>query len=214
MSLFYDMKFIAISDTHGQHHKLHLPEGDCIIHAGDVSKMGKHFEIIDFLEWFKQLDFEHKIFIAGNHDFWFEQATQIEIKKMIPENIIYLNDSGILINGIQIWGSPITPWFYDWAFNRQRGEEIKKHWDLIPANTDILITHGPVHGILDRTTSNDHAGCEDLKNQVEIVKPKVHICGHIHEGYGMIEKEETLFINASVLNVKYELVNEVVEFEM
>ena len=154
------------------------------------------------------------MFIAGNHDFWFEKATDLDLEKMIPKEIVYLNDSGIDIEGFFIWGSPITPWFYDWAFNRHRGDAIAKHWELIPANTEILITHGPVHGILDRTFSNIHAGCEDLKHTIDCIKPKVHICGHIHEGYGMLDKEETLFINASVLNFKYELVNAVVEFEL
>jgi Icc-related predicted phosphoesterase len=208
------MKFISLSDTHGQHRKLILPKGDVLIHAGDVSKMGKQHEIEDFIDWFGNQNFKYKLFIAGNHDFWFENATDLDLKKMIPKEIVYLNDGGIDIEGFLIWGSPITPWFYDWAFNKHRGGAIAKHWELIPANTDILITHGPVHGILDRTFSNIHAGCEDLKHAINRLKPKVHICGHIHEGYGMLDKEETLFINASVLNLKYELVNAVVEFEL
>lgn len=208
------MKFISLSDTHGQHRKLILPKGDVLIHAGDVSKLGKQHEIEDFIDWFGNQNFKYKLFIAGNHDFWFEKATDLDLEKMIPKEIVYLNDSGIDIEGFFIWGSPITPWFYDWAFNKHRGDAIAKHWELIPANTDILITHGPVHGILDRTFSNIHVGCEDLKHAIDRIKPKVHICGHIHEGYGMLDKEETLFINASVLNLKYELVNAVVEFEL
>jgi Icc-related predicted phosphoesterase len=208
------LKFVAISDTHGKHTKLTLPSGDVLIHAGDISGRGNEVEAIDFLNWFSKQNFEYKILIAGNHDFYFERQPAEQIKKILPENIIYLNDSGTTINKIKIWGSPITPWFYNWAFNRHRGNEIKKHWDLIPADTDILITHGPVHGTLDNTKSGHRAGCEDLLNRIKAIKPKVHICGHIHEAYGIIEKAGVTFINASVLNEKYELVNEPVIFEL
>lgn len=213
------MKFVAISDTHGQHQSLILPKGDVIIHAGDVSSMGRESEIIEFLKWFSQADFEHKIFIAGNHDFYFEREKAATIAQLIPSNIVYLNDSGIEIQGtkraaFRIWGSPISPWFYNWAFNRYRGEDIKKHWNKIPQDTDILITHGPVFGILDKTTRNEHVGCKDLLNKVEEIKPKFHICGHIHEAYGYLKQENTEYINASVLDENYNLRNQPLVFEI
>ncbi len=208
------MKIVAISDTHGKHQNLILPKGDMLIHAGDVSSMGKESEILDFLKWFSDIDFQYKIFIAGNHDFYFERKNEALIKQIIPENVIYLNDSAVEIGGIKIWGSPISPWFYNWAFNRYRGEDIKRHWDKIPQNTDILITHGPVFGILDKTTRNDSVGCEDLFKKVEEIKPKFHICGHIHEAYGRVKKGKTEFINASVLDENYVLKNKPITFEI
>lgn len=208
------MKIVTLSDTHGYHDLLALRKGDMLIHAGDVSSRGSEREIKDFLEWFSVQDYEYKIFIAGNHDFFFEHADEEMVNAIIPENIIYLNDSGICIEGLHIWGSPVTPWFFDWAFNRHRGADIKKHWELIPANTDILITHGPAYGILDRTVQGVNAGCEILKDAIEIIMPRVHICGHIHEGYGMKTPKETLYINASVLDVRYRLVNEPVDFDL
>ncbi|MBC7410804.1 MAG: metallophosphoesterase, partial [Arcicella sp.] len=110
---------------------------------------GRIEEIEMFNEWMGSLPHRHKVVIAGNHDFFFEKYPK-EAKRLIT-NATYLNDSGILIEGLHIWGSPIQPWFYDWAFNRKRGKDIRKHWDLIPTNTDILITHGPPFGILDAT---------------------------------------------------------------
>jgi Icc-related predicted phosphoesterase len=201
------MKIVAISDTHGQHNDLELPKGDMIIHAGDVSKLGHKSEVLDFLYYFSELDFEHKIFIAGNHDFFFEKESKEEIAKVIPQNVIYLNDSGIQIEGINIWGSPIQPWFFDWAFNKQRGTDIAKHWELIPKDTDILVTHGPPMGILDKTTKGLSVGCEELTRTVKSLHLKMHIFGHIHEAYGCQEVDGTEFINASVLDVKYRLVN-------
>ena len=205
------MKITCISDTHGFHNNLDKLAGDLIIHAGDISKRGTKNEVIDFINWFSSLDFEYKIFIAGNHDFFLEEAIEYELQEIIPDNVIYLNDSGITINNINIWGSPIQPWFHDWAFNRQRGEDIKKHWDLIPNSTDILVTHGPPYKILDKTIHNQYVGCQDLLNKVLLVKPNIHIFGHIHESYGQKIVKETQFINASVLDERYKLVNEVVE---
>jgi predicted phosphodiesterase len=208
------MKITAISDTHGQHHKLVLPAGDVLIHAGDVSSRGKPGEVFDFLNWFAAQDFAHKIFIAGNHDFYFENTATDDIMQIIPAGVTYLNDSGTTINGINIWGSPITPWFYDWAFNRRRGPDIQKHWDLIPGGTGILITHGPVFGVHDTTTTGYNAGCDDLLMKVKEIKPLVHICGHIHEACGQVNRDGTLYINASVLNQRYEMVNSPVVFEI
>lgn len=208
------MKFVTIADTHGKHSSLKLPSGDVLIHAGDMSMKGGKDEIADFSRWFDKQDFEHKILIAGNHDFYFEEESDKDIQQLLPKNIVYLKDSMATINGLKFWGSPITPWFFDWAFNRYRGDPIKKHWDLIPLDTDILITHGPIFQTLDRTLDGQQVGCKDLFNKVQEIKPKVHICGHIHESYGTVNKDGTQFINASVLNAKYELTNHPIVFEL
>jgi Icc-related predicted phosphoesterase len=200
------MKIVFISDTHGQHENLVLPEGDMIIHAGDVSKRGGMAEMEDFLYWYESLPFKHKVFTVGNHDFLAENAPSL-FKKLIPDNCIYLENNDVVIEGIRIWGSPITPWFYDWAFNRQRGADIAKYWAKIPKGTDILVTHGPPHDILDRTTRGDLTGCEDLRLKIEEIKPKYHVFGHIHEAYGMKMVGDTTFINASILNEQYRMVN-------
>lgn len=208
------LKFVTIADTHGKHSDLALSSGDILIHAGDISMMGKKEEVSAFLTWFEKQDFEHKILIAGNHDFYFERESDEDIQHLLPKNIVYLKDSGVKINGLNFWGSPISPWFFNWAFNRHRGDPIKKHWDLIPIDTDILITHGPIYKTLDTTVDGQHVGCKDLYNKVQEIKPKVHICGHIHEAYGTVDKDGTKFINASVLNVNYQLTNSPIEFEL
>ena len=207
------MKFVAISDTHNKH-PLHLPEGDVLIHAGDVTGKGTEAQVYHFLDWFSAQPHRYKVFIAGNHDFYFEKTNPEIIAKMIPDNVIYLNDSGVDIEGIKIWGSPIQPWFYDWAFNRKRGSEICKHWDLIPNDTDVLMTHGPVYMRLDRTMNGFNAGCMDLLTAIRRVRPTFHICGHIHEAYGEMTEGLTTYINASVLNLQYELVNQPIVFEV
>lgn len=207
------MNFLCLSDTHGKHRLLkNLPVADVIIHAGDISKDGSERSCVDFMNWFSKLDYKYKIFIAGNHDFFFESESQKYLEKVIPADLIYLNDSAIRIEGITIWGSPITPRFFDWAFNRDRGKDINKHWKIIPSDTDILITHGPPLGILDRVGFNGFAGCEDLLKRVKQIKPKVHVFGHIHDSYGQLEMGETTFINASIVDNSYTIKNSPISF--
>jgi Icc-related predicted phosphoesterase len=208
------LKFVAISDTHCRHYNIKLPKGDVLIHAGDVTYRGRQDEVEDFLKWFREQPFRYKVFIAGNHDFYFQKTKKETLEKMIPREVIYLNDSGVELEGIKLWGSPITPFFFDWAFNRLRGATINKHWKLIPPDTDVLITHGPVFGILDTVMNDRHVGCKDLLKKVKEVKPKVHVCGHIHESYGKIKKNETLFINACALNESYEFINPPLTFQL
>lgn len=208
------MRLVCISDTHNRHHDIFLPKGDILIHAGDFTGRGSINESIDFLNWFNIQDFEHKILIAGNHDFFFETNDENVLKEIPLENTHYLNDSAIIINGIKFYGSPITPFFNDWAFNRQRGDEIRKHWDLIPKDTDVLITHGPPAGILDKTIRGKNVGCEELLLAVNRIKPKVHIFGHIHESFGLKHKNEITFLNASQLNERYCYTNEAITFNI
>jgi predicted phosphohydrolase len=200
------MKILCISDTHGRHDALQLPPADMIIHAGDFSAFGQKDDAHRFLDWFSRLPYRHKVFIAGNHDFLAESNPE-RFARLVPDNCIYLNDSGATVAGIRIWGSPITPLFHHWAFNRRRGPEIRQHWNLIPDEVDILVTHGPPLGMLDRIVRGDRAGCADLLERVQQVKPRLHLFGHIHEDYGIRAAEDTTFINASCLNAYGQLTN-------
>ena len=199
------MQITTISDTHGLHHQLQLPGGDLLIHAGDVCNRGTQQEAANFIDWFEKQPYTYKVFIAGNHDFFLEHFTQQEIQKTLPKNIFYLNDSVIEIEGIKLWGSPITPEFHNWAFNRKRGKEIEEHWKQIPFQTDILITHGPAFGILDTTFNNKNVGCVELLTHIERVNPKYHIFGHIHEGFGTSKLNKTTYINTASLDFNYKL---------
>jgi Icc-related predicted phosphoesterase len=201
-------RILVISDTHTMHERCEklFPKGefDMIIHAGDISSRGYKEEVKDFMQWFGGLwKFEHKLMIAGNHDFLFEDDPD-EARKLIPDNVIYLENEAIEIEGIKFWGSPINPWFHNWAFNRNRGDDIKRYWDMIPRDTDIVITHTPAAYILDFTNNNyEHVGCTDLAYKLEEIEPIAHISGHIHEAYGKMYKHGTMFYNASILNEYY-----------
>ena len=204
-----------ISDTHNKHKQVtsSLPGGDLLIHAGDLSSMGYQHEIQGFCSWFNKLDnYDHKVFIAGNHDWGFQDNTE-KIMEIVNsyKGIDYLQDDMILVGGenydemVKIWGSPWQPEFYNWAFNLPReGEELRDKWGLIPSDIDILVTHGPAHGYLDRVIGGwEPLGCELLTESIKDKKPKIHVCGHIHSGYGYIFDGDTHYINASVLNEQY-----------
>ena len=203
-------KITFISDTHNKHNHLTsnaynniLGSGDVLVHAGDISSMGKSHEITNFLNWFGMTDFKHKIFIAGNHDFGFEFHTDIT-EEFKEKGIIYLFDSEVVIDGVKFYGSPWQPEFHNWAFNLPRGKKLAEKWSKIPTNTDILITHGPVYGILDYAPIGGHVGCEELYKKVFEVKPKIHVCGHIHDSYGQKSIDGVEFLNASVLDDTYQ----------
>jgi Icc-related predicted phosphoesterase len=199
------MKIIAISDTHGLHGALKIPDGDVLVHAGDLTRHGALEDVIDFNDFLGSLPHPHKIVIAGNHDFCFEKDRKACEEALT--NCIYLQDEEAIIDGVKFYGSPWQPWFYDWAFNLERGPEIRAKWDLIPEDTNVLITHGPPFGIGDLTFQKDHAGCQDLLEVVEKIKPGLHIFGHIHEGYGITSNGKTTFINASSCDQLYQPVN-------
>ncbi len=208
------VKFVAISDTHCRHRSLRLPAGDVLLHAGDISSRSSRPEIEDFLDWFGAQPFVAKVFIAGNHDFFFEREKEALIRSLLPSGVHYLKEEEVFIRGIKIWGSPYTPWFYRWAFNKRRGEALARHWDRIPADTDILLTHGPVYGILDSLVNDQHAGDRDLLRRVLAVKPRAHVCGHIHEAYGMVKRHGIRFVNACILNEGYEFSNKPIVFDL
>lgn len=206
-------KLVLISDTHSKHRYFDIPDGDILIHAGDIMTGGYDtWEIRDFNEWLGEQPHKHKIVISGNHDWLFERHRST---KNLITNAIYLEDSGVEIDGLKFWGSPYHPEFMDWAFNCKRGEEIKKHWDLIPEGTDVLITHGPPAGFLDWTKpGNASLGCRNLRETVAKIKPRLHVFGHIHGGYGEDNDGSTHFVNASLLDESYRPANKPLVIEL
>ena len=151
--------------------------------------------------------------IGGNHDFFVEEHAEL-FRELLPESITYLEDAGIIIDGIHLWGSPVLPDLINWAFGKTRGAAMKAHWDLIPDNIDILITHTPPKGILDLTSAGKSIGCEDLRASVDKLQPRVHIFGHVHESYGQLQTEDTLFINAVSIRNTIGIGNAPVVFEI
>lgn len=206
------MKIVCISDTHNQQHRLSVPDGDLLIHAGDLSIYGTVEEINSALKWLAQLPHKHKIVVAGNHDFAFEHKS---FGLVIPDGITYLENSTTEVAGFKVWGSPVCPPFYKWAFMwplHQRQEL----YESIPDGIDIVISHSPVMGILDYANRGCHAGCPALMHELRTrVRPRLCVSGHIHEDAGLCEVDGTLYVNASMLNKQYDIANQarVIELE-
>ena len=190
------MKILHISDTHNKHHELGvMPEADVLVHSGDFTLGGSDMEALDFLEWFCDQPYKHKIFIAGNHDDCMIDATL----EGLPDNVHYLHDSGITIDGVSFYGVPMLAEYND-------GEmKLLEHYDLIPCNVDVLITHRPPLGILDCTNDKTHYGSPLLLNRVSSIKPKINLFGHTHGAYGITEWNGTTLSNAGVTDWMYNI---------
>jgi len=207
-----------LSDTHGMHGYLKIPEVDMVIYGGDATNyrepVPNYQEMLNFIEWYKNLDIKYKILIAGNHD------TSIEKRLITPGDIqamgiMYLENSSTYIQGLNIYGSPYTPTFgFGWAYNKDRAK-MHKHWSGIPDKTDIIVTHGPPYGILDlsedREGNLEHCGDRSLMKRLDAIKPLIYCSGHIHDSgenrnSGVYMNKNTIFINAScVIDGKFGL---------
>ncbi|XP_075241041.1 metallophosphoesterase domain-containing protein 1-like [Convolutriloba macropyga] len=214
------IRFVCLSDTHSKHLDIDLPEGDVLIHTGDISMRGDASEIELFNKWLQDLPFKHKVVIAGNHDMCLDRRLKRGRKPAngheILDNCVYLEEESTEIEGYKIFGSPWVPTFGFWGFMKNR-DVIKEVWDRIPDDTDILLTHGPPMGILDHCDTGALAGCMYLLDAViNRVKPKYHIFGHIHESNGIVKsvKTDTTFINAANCTVFYDADNAPFVFEL
>lgn len=217
------MKLVVISDTHSLHEemKYEIPDGDVLIHCGDICNRGTTREVIYFMEWFESHPHKSKIFIAGNHDFIMQRKDDTVInalkKYQTPgTNLYYLEDSHCVIDNIKFWGSPWTPQFGNWSFMKWRGTSMAEVWAKIHDDTNVLITHGPpmTDSFIDRTIyGNEQVGCEELsKRLLELPNLKYNFFGHIHEGYGdFIHPSGVELHNASVCTLRYSPSNKPIE---
>ncbi len=207
-----------ISDSHTRHAELTVPRADVVIHCGDEANARKPWmnklQSRDFFDWFVGLEIETKIFVPGNH------STAIAEGLLKPEDypsVRFLIHAAMTLEGIQIFGSPYTPAFFDWAYMKPR-DELDAIWATIPNSTDILVTHGPPKGVLDvtrdwRTKVPIHVGSKSLTRHVEQrIQPRIHAFGHLHDetgirNFGTVTLGDTQFINCSVVNLDGEFAN-------
>lgn len=221
------MRIVALSDTHGFHKRLQVPDGDLLIHGGDFSMRAKGHEVLEFAKWIKSLPHPHKIVIAGNHDMACEGHDDWAKETFAPA--IYLNHESCEVEGYRIFGSPFSSAIYDpspWFFDYQRfGPRSQELWNQIPENLDVLITHSPPYGLGDKVHEahkgeDPHVGDLNLFNRVKSVLPRIHIFGHIHEGYGRYTIDAwnytrtTLFYNVCVCDGHYKPVNPITVIDL
>lgn len=188
-------RIVALADTHGEHLALTVPDGDVLVHAGDLTQRGTLSQLGAVADWLRALPHRHKVVIAGNHDFALERDA-VNARALF-HGLTYLQDEEVVCDGLRIWGAPWQPWFHSWAFNVRRGPDLDAKWRSIPEGIDVLVTHGPPHGFGDTIWSGDRVGCEDLTRHLARVKPKVHLFGHIHEDRGEWRLGPTRVVNCT-----------------
>lgn len=199
------MRLVLLADTHTFQADLagKVPDGDVLVHAGDMGRAGDEAELTEAAAWLRALPHPHKIVTAGNHDALFESDPGRA--REIFRGITVLLDEEARVAGLRCYGSPWTPSFHSWSFMKERGAAMAALWAKIPYGLDLLVTHGPPKGVLDDATSYrggawagpDLAGCEELAKRVALVRPRVHVFGHIHGQQGIVEKDGTRFVNCT-----------------
>lgn len=195
------MRIVCLSDTHNSLPDLEVPDGDLLLHGGDHSRRGTLEEVSSSADWLGALPHPHKVLIGGNHDFCLHGRGHHG--RDLFAGMTYLEDEGVEIEGLRIYGSPWTPEYGEWAFQAARGSAMAAVWQRIPSNTQLLITHGPPYGIADMTVRGVRAGCEALLERVREIKPLLHLFGHIHEGYGVHSTDGTIAVNGSSCALGY-----------
>lgn len=199
-----EVKICCISDTHTETNNLSIPQCDIVIHAGDITYRGELDKLSRFDEWGGRLPLptDRKIVIAGNHDITLERESEIAEAHLTQWT--YLRDSSVTVLGLKVYGTPWSPSFYpeNWVFNQDRGEPALQRWEQIPTDTDILVVHGPPYGYGD-AVRGVNVGCVDLTNRLNLIRPRLTVCGHIHEGYGIFAAPWGTVVNASVMTGGY-----------
>jgi Icc-related predicted phosphoesterase len=193
------LRLVLLSDTHQLHREVDVPDGDVFIHAGDFTMFSESMQaVVDLNDWLGELPHRYKIVVPGNHELFLEADPS---ERSMLDNAIVLIDEGIVVEGLRIWGSPVTP-LYGGAFGLSFARDRKRLYARIPRDIDVLITHGPPFGILDTApVSGLHEGCRELLRAVTRVRPKLHVFGHIHTAYGVFRTEHTTFVNAARLGL-------------
>lgn len=187
------MRVVALSNTKGAHSLIkHIPDGDVIVFSGNVTNCGFLGSLFEFNRFLGALPHEHKIVVAGNQDWCFLDSKDASMN--ILDNAIYLEDSSIVIDGVNFYGTPWQPFKDDWAFNIKSGLRDKLH--RIPTDTDVLLTPAPPAGL--PGVANGQPGCSDLAEIVSLVKPQAHIFGGSLESHGSSLVEGVTFVNATI----------------
>jgi Icc-related predicted phosphoesterase len=191
------LRVVAVADTHTfQGDFASVPDGDVFVHAGDLLRAGTLDELAPVAAWLRALPHRYKIVVPGNHDWCFVREASAA-RAMLGPTVMVLEDSGVELEGVRVWGSPWQPAYHDWAYNLPRGKSLADKWSLIPDDTRLLITHGPPADIGDRTLTRHRNGCADLRERVRVVRPALHVFGHIHEDGGAWRIDDTLFANVT-----------------
>lgn len=192
------IRIVAMADTHLAHEGLVVPDGDILVHAGDLLQHGSLDELARATDFLRALPHRTKVIVAGNHEVCLER--QPAEARALLDGFVYLEDEATTIDGLVFYGSPWQPKYRIWAFGATRGAELASKWAAIPDRVDVLVTHGPPFGFGDRIVWKEkerQVGCPDLLARVREVSPRLHLFGHIHQDRGLWVSGSTTFANVT-----------------
>ncbi|MGZ5231283.1 MAG: metallophosphatase domain-containing protein [Burkholderiales bacterium] len=212
------IRFVCVSDTHSKLDKVAIPDGDVLVHTGDLSRVGAVNDLAEQFKLLNKMPHEHIVAIAGNHDHGLQHIPDLaKLYGRRYPRVRYLDSTSAEVAGVKLWGSPWTPWFLDWAFNFPRGDageqEATLHYAGIPDDTQLLITHGPPRGVLDQLDERGsepfaHVGSIALRKRIDsLPRLRAHVFWHIHSQYGTQRDGNVLFVNAATCTEQYQPTN-------
>jgi len=206
------LRIVVMSDTHELHREVNAPEGDILLFCGDFTMWSKSMAaILDFNAWLGELPYRRIVLSPGNHEFFLERDPTA--RSLLTNATVLINES-VTVAGLNIWGSPVTP-LSSGAFSLSSAIDRKRLYAAIPADTDVLITHTPPYGVLDLSPgSTQPAGCKELSDAVQRIRPKLHVFGHIHGAHGVAHTDDTTFVNAALLGADGDLEHQPVVLQM
>lgn len=207
------MEIVVVSDLHGKFLEMEhpIPEGDIFIAAGDVTQLGSIEEFVSFNDWLASLPHEHKFLVPGAHDTWLQELP--EAAEKVLTNCTYLVDKEVIVQGVRFYGTPVQHEFYEFAYTHTREAELLPKIQAIPSGTNVLITHVPPKGVRD-FEDGAHVGSQPLIERVLLVKPEIHVFGHVHEQYGIEKSEGIMFVNAAICDVAHRPCNKPLKFSL
>jgi Icc-related predicted phosphoesterase len=207
------MRIVVVSDTHARHEALGIIKADVLIHCGDgCNGFRRDPADVDRLdEWFSRQRVDLVLAIGGNHDFEMERRSRLGLA--VFAHAVYLEDRGHEYRGCTFYGAPWTPELSGWAFFQDE-KTMQEKWASVPSGIDVLITHTPPYGILDRNRFGQSLGCHDLLDRIVAIHPRLHVFGHNHASAGAARIGSTLHVNASMVNSKYAISHKPVEIDI
>lgn len=176
-----------------------IPEGDVLIHCGDWTRgYGSAKDTEKFAHWVESQPHTHKLIVPGNHDHEDLFLTQGLLERAGAHMFGLGGTSHITIDGVRFDGAPWMPVSgYDPRFAFEREDDHRqKRWGLVEP-CDVLVTHCPPQGIMDKSRRGTNLGCKHLLELVQTMKPRYHFFGHVHEGRGQEQHGDTMFVNAA-----------------
>mmetsp|Transcript_40133 Transcript_40133/g.63704 ORF Transcript_40133/g.63704 Transcript_40133/m.63704 type:complete len:283 (-) Transcript_40133:118-966(-) len=186
------LRLVIISDTHERHRLVTVPEGDVLLHCGDilmssslaVQRRGEKV-LRDFNAWLEGLPCHEKVVIGGNHDTALQRC---ENGQKLLSAAFLLQDSSITLPraGIKVYGNA----FSEGCSHNSAWQEPLVSCSSCSKDADVVLTHGLSSAIVKAVLSQS--------------RPRLWASGHAHENHGLEEKDGTLFANAAIMNGRYE----------